>query len=247
MLGLTVYAPFLGILGLVIAYLIYMYVKKQPNGNETMQNLEEMIHEGAMAFLKKEYSYLAVFIAVVFVALLIGLNWQTAIAFITGAACSILAGYLGMSAATRGNSRTAEAANKHGQAAALNVSYFSGAVMGLAVASLGLLGVGVWFYIFGGTPETSGYINGFAMGASSIALFARVGGGVYTKAADVGADLVGKVEAGIPEDDPATPALSRTTLVTTLVTSRVWARIFSNPTGFHHRHHRHRRHHDAGR
>jgi K(+)-stimulated pyrophosphate-energized sodium pump len=207
MLGLTVYAPFLGILGLVIAYLIYMYVKKQPNGNETMQNLEEMIHEGAMAFLKKEYSYLAVFIAVVFVALLIGLNWQTAIAFITGAACSILAGYLGMSAATRGNSRTAEAANKHGQAAALNVSYFSGAVMGLAVASLGLLGVGVWFYIFGGTPETSGYINGFAMGASSIALFARVGGGIYTKAADVGADLVGKVEAGIPEDDPRNPGV----------------------------------------
>ena len=108
MLGLTVYAPFLGILGLVIAYLIFMYVKKQPNGNETMQNLEEMIHDGAMAFLKKEYSYLIVFIGVVFVALLIGLNWQTAIAFITGAGCSILAGYLGMSAATRGNSRTAK-------------------------------------------------------------------------------------------------------------------------------------------
>ena len=207
MLGYTVYAPFLGILGLVIAFLIYGYVKKQPNGNETMRMLEEMIHEGAMAFLKKEYSYLVVFIAVVFVALLLGLNWQTAIAFVTGAICSILAGYFGMTSATRGNSRTAEAANKHGQAAALNVSYFSGAVMGLSVASLGLVGVGFWFYMFGGSPDTANYINGFAMGASSIALFARVGGGIYTKAADVGADLVGKVEAGIPEDDPRNPGV----------------------------------------
>lgn len=207
MLSLTVFAPVLGIIGLVIAYVIYGYVKKQPNGNETMRNLEEMIHDGAMAFLKKEYTYLAIFIAIVFVALLLGLNWQTAIAFLTGAFCSILAGYMGMSAATRGNSRTAEAANKSGQAAALNVSYYSGAVMGLAVASLGLLGVGVWFYIFGKDPATANYINGFAMGASSIALFARVGGGIYTKAADVGADLVGKVEAGIPEDDPRNPGV----------------------------------------
>ena len=112
-----------------------------------------------------------------------------------------------MTAATRGNSRTAEAANKFGQARALNVSYFSGSVMGLSVASLGLLGVGFWFWYYGGIPETAQYINGFAMGASSIALFARVGGGVYTKAADVGADLVGKVEAGIPEDDPRNPGV----------------------------------------
>ena len=207
MLSLTPFAPFLGIFGLIVAYLIYGYVKKQPNGNPLMQELEEMIHDGAMAFLFKEYTYLAVFIVVVFVALIFGLNWQTAIAFVTGALCSICAGLMGMTAATRGNSRTAEAANKHGQAAALNVSYFSGAVMGLSVASLGLLGVGFWFYIFGGSAETAHYINGFAMGASSIALFARVGGGIYTKAADVGSDLVGKVEAGIPEDDPRNPGV----------------------------------------
>ena len=207
MTGLTKVAPFLGLAGLAVAYAIYNYVKKQPNGNETMQNLEEMIHEGAMAFLKKEYTYLAIFIVIVFFALLGGLNWQTAIAFVTGALCSICAGVMGMTSATRGNSRTAEAANKHGQAAALNVSYFSGAVMGLSVASLGLLGVGFWFWVFGGNPESASYINGFAMGASSIALFARVGGGIYTKAADVGADLVGKVEAGIPEDDPRNPGV----------------------------------------
>ncbi|MEE9611033.1 MAG: sodium-translocating pyrophosphatase, partial [Desulfatiglandales bacterium] len=129
------------------------------------------------------------------------------IAFVTGAFCSMLAGFSGMSAATKGNSRTAEAANKHGQAKALNVSYFSGSVMGLAVASLGLLGLGFWFWYYGGDPQTAKFINGFAMGASSIALFARVGGGVYTKAADVGADLVGKVEAGIPEDDPRNPGV----------------------------------------
>jgi len=207
MQGLTFYAPFLGILGLFVAWLIYGYVKKQPNGNALMQELEAMIHDGAMAFLKKEYSVLVFFIAAVFLLLGLGIDWKTAIAFVTGAACSIAAGYSGMSAATRGNSRTAEAANKHGQARALNVSYFSGSVMGLAVAGLGLLGVGFWFAMYGGNPDTALYINGFAMGASSIALFARVGGGIYTKAADVGADLVGKVEAGIPEDDPRNPGV----------------------------------------
>jgi len=207
MQGLTVYAPFLGLLGLFIAWLIYGYVKKQPNGNPLMQELESMIHDGAMAFLKKEYSVLVIFIVVVFILLGIGVGWKTAISFVTGAGCSIAAGYSGMTAATRGNSRTAEAANKHGQAKALNVSYFSGSVMGLAVAGLGLLGVGFWFWVYGGSPDTAQYINGFAMGASSIALFARVGGGIYTKAADVGADLVGKVEAGIPEDDPRNPGV----------------------------------------
>jgi K(+)-stimulated pyrophosphate-energized sodium pump len=207
MQGLTVYAPFLGILSLIIAWLIYNYVKKQPNGSPLMQELESAIHTGAMAFLKKEYSVLIVFIAVVFVLLGWGISWKTAIAFVTGTACSIAAGYSGMTAATRGNSRTAEAANKHGQAKALNVSYFSGSVMGLAVAGLGMLGLGFWFWVYGGSPDTAQYINGFAMGASSIALFARVGGGIYTKAADVGADLVGKVEAGIPEDDPRNPGV----------------------------------------
>ena len=202
---LTIWAPAIGIISLVMAFLIFGYVKKQPNGNAMMQELEEMIHSGAMAFLKKEYTVLAVFIAVVFCLLGWGIHWNTAIAFLTGALCSMVAGFCGMTAATRGNSRTAEAANKSGQAKALNVSYFSGSVMGLAVAGLGLMGLGFWFWKSGGSPDTSVYINGFAMGASSIALFARVGGGIYTKAADVGADLVGKVEAGIPEDDPRNP------------------------------------------
>lgn len=203
----TVIAPFVGLLSLLIAWLIYSWVKKQPNGTPIMQQLESMIHEGAMAFLKKEYSTLVVFIAIVFILLGWGINWKTALCFVTGAGCSMLAGFSGMTAATRGNSRTAEAANKHGQAMALRVSYFSGSVMGLAVAGLGLLGVGFWFWVYGGNPDTANYINGFAMGASSIALFARVGGGIYTKAADVGADLVGKVEAGIPEDDPRNPGV----------------------------------------
>jgi K(+)-stimulated pyrophosphate-energized sodium pump len=207
MQGLTVYAPYLGILGLIIAYLIFLYVKKQPNGSELMKDLEGMIHDGAMAFLRKEYSVLVFFIAIVFLLLGFGISWRTAIAFVTGAFCSMLAGFSGMSAATKGNSRTADAANKYGQAKALNVSYFSGSVMGISVASLGLLGLGFWFWYYGGDPETAQYINGFAMGASSIALFARVGGGVFTKAADIGADLVGKVEAGIPEDDPRNPGV----------------------------------------
>ncbi len=208
MQGLTVVAPFLGIVSLIIAWLIYLYVKRQPNGTELMHELEAMIHEGAMAFLRREYSILVIFIVAVFILLGIFLGeWRTSIAFVTGAFCSMLAGFSGMTAATRGNSRTAEAANKWGQAQALNVSYFSGSVMGLAVAGLGVLGVGFWFWIYGGDPMTAKYINGFAMGASSIALFARVGGGVYTKAADVGADLVGKVEAGIPEDDPRNPGV----------------------------------------
>ena len=207
MQGLTTLAPFVGILSLIIAWLIYNYVKKQPNGNPLMADLEEQIHTGAMTFLKREYTVLIVFIGIVFILLGWGIAWKTAICFITGALCSMLAGFSGMTAATRGNSRTAEAANKHGQPEALNISYFSGSVMGLAVAGLGLLGLGIWFWIYGGDPATAEYINGFAMGASSIALFARVGGGVYTKAADVGADLVGKVEAGIPEDDPRNPGV----------------------------------------
>jgi len=207
MQGLTVYAPYIGLLGLIIAYLIYRYVKGHPNGTQLMRDLEGMIHAGAMAFLRKEYFALTFFIAIVFLVLGFGISWRTAIAFVTGALLSMLAGFSGMSAATIGNSRTAEAANKEGQAKALSVSYFSGSVMGLAVASLGLAGLGFWFWYYGGDPETAQYINGFAMGASSIALFARVGGGIYTKAADVGADLVGKVEAGIPEDDPRNPGV----------------------------------------
>ncbi len=207
MLEWTVYAPFLGAFGIVVAFLIYGYVKNQPNGNETMQELEAMIHKGAMVFLKREYTILFFFAAAVFILLGIGINWHTSIAYASGALCSMFAGYFGMTAATRGNSRTAEAANKSGRAKALNISYLAGSVMGLSVASLGLLGVGVFFYIFAKDPATASTINGFAMGASSIALFARMGGGIYTKAADVGSDLVGKVEAGIPEDDPRNPGV----------------------------------------
>ncbi|MBN2333589.1 MAG: sodium-translocating pyrophosphatase [Deltaproteobacteria bacterium] len=204
--NLTIYAPILGIIGLLFAGVLYAYVVKQPVGNDTMRDLSDAIHEGAMAFLKREYKILAVFVIAVFVLLYAFLSRYTAYAFLGGAICSVLAGYFGMVAATRANVRTSSAANLSGQAKALSVAFSGGAVMGMSVAALGLLGVGILFYFFGGTPETSQYINGFAMGASSIALFARVGGGIYTKAADVGADLVGKVEAGIPEDDPRNPA-----------------------------------------
>jgi K(+)-stimulated pyrophosphate-energized sodium pump len=159
-----------------------------------------------MAFLKREYSNLSIFVVVVAALLAWGIGWQTALAFVSGAICSVIAGLSGMTAATRANVRTTEAARTRGQGAALLISFNGGAVMGVAVASLGLIGLGILFRIWG-QPETAFIINGFGMGASSIALFARVGGGIYTKAADVGADLVGKVEAGIPEDDPRNPGV----------------------------------------
>lgn len=153
---LTTYAPYLGVLSLIIAFLIFLYVKKQPNGNTVMKELEEAIHDGAMAFLKREYSILILFIIVVFflLAWLLG-EFKTPVAFLSGAFCSMLAGFCGMKAATRGNARTAEAANKSGQAKALNVSYFAGSVMGLAVAGLGMLGIGIFFKIYGGNPGIS--------------------------------------------------------------------------------------------
>jgi K(+)-stimulated pyrophosphate-energized sodium pump len=207
MQSISYLAPFLGLFGFVVAILIYQYVKRQPNGTELMQKIEGYIYQGAMAFLKREYGTLAFFVAAVFILLTIGISFWTALCFITGAICSMFAGYFGMKSATKGNSRTAWAANQHGMGKALDVSYFSGSVMGMSVASLGLLGVGGWFYVWARDAATASYINGFAMGASSIALFARMGGGIYTKAADVGADLVGKVEAGIPEDDPRNPGV----------------------------------------
>ncbi|NOY13748.1 MAG: sodium-translocating pyrophosphatase [Deltaproteobacteria bacterium] len=201
------WAPILGVIGFVIAIVLYSIVKAQPVGNERMREISEDIYAGAMAFLNREYRVLAIFIVLVFALIAVGMNYQTALAFLGGALCSMGCGFIGMKAATRANVRTAEAARAHGQAKALEVSYNGGAVMGMAVASLGLVGIGVAYIYFGGSPETARYINGFAMGASSIALFARVGGGIYTKAADVGADLVGKVEAGIPEDDPRNPGV----------------------------------------
>jgi K(+)-stimulated pyrophosphate-energized sodium pump len=200
-------APILGVIGFVIAIVLYNKVKRYPVGNDIMRDISEEIHSGAMAFLGREYRVLAVFITLVFVIIAVAMNYQTAFAFLGGALCSMTCGYIGMKAATRANVRTCEAARVSGQAEALMVSFNGGAVMGLAVASLGLVGVGVAYMAFGGDITTVQYINGFAMGASSIALFARVGGGIYTKAADVGADLVGKVEAGIPEDDPRNPGV----------------------------------------
>ncbi len=202
-----------GVAGLVLAWVTYLYVKSQSPGTNVMQDLGAAIHTGAMTFLRREYSYLLPFLVVVAVLLGLALSWNTAVAYLFGGICSILAGLFGMQAATISNTRTSEAARSDGQAKALRVAFSGGAVMGLSVASLGLLGIGLMFMIFLGAPELgSGWrefseiITGFAMGASSIALFARVGGGIYTKAADIGADLVGKVEAGIPEDDPRNPA-----------------------------------------
>jgi K(+)-stimulated pyrophosphate-energized sodium pump len=199
-------APLFGAAGLLFALGVFLYMKKQPVGTDAMAELSEMIHDGAMVYLKRQYTILAGFIVVVFGLLYWKLEPQTAWAFLGGALCSILAGYFGMKAATRANVRTAQAATEGGQAKALSVAFAGGAVMGMSVASLGLIGVGILFIMFG-DPETAKYINGFAMGASSIALFARVGGGIFTKTADVGADLVGKVEAGIPEDDPRNPGV----------------------------------------
>jgi K(+)-stimulated pyrophosphate-energized sodium pump len=205
----------LGLIGLAVALFIYFYVRGHSPGNEVMRDIAEQIESGAMAFLRREYSVLAVFILVVGGLLWVAIGMWTAVAFLFGAISSMTAGFIGMKAATKANVRTSEAARASGQALALRMAFSGGAVMGLAVASLGLFGIGVIFY-FGlhqlGLPlpeeylRFSGIISGFAMGASSIALFARVGGGIYTKAADVGADLVGKVEAGIPEDDPRNPA-----------------------------------------
>ncbi len=201
-------SPVLSGAGLVMALIIYIYIKRQPEGNEKMKEIAALIHEGAMVYLRRQYTILFIFVIVVFGALAYFIGIYTGISFLAGAFSSMLAGFFGMKAATRANVRTTQAAKLYKPSAskALSMAFMGGSVMGLAVASLGLLGVGVLFIIFG-RPETAAVINGYAMGASSIALFARVGGGIYTKTADVGADLVGKVEAGIPEDDPRNPGV----------------------------------------
>ncbi|HJU86803.1 MAG TPA: sodium-translocating pyrophosphatase [Gemmatimonadota bacterium] len=185
-----------------MAFFMYRYVVAQPSGTAVMGEISAQIHTGAMAFLRKEYSILVWFVVVVGILLAVAIGPRTALAFGSGALCSMLAGFFGMKAATRANVRTAAAAKDAGRDKALSVAFYGGSVMGLSIAGLGLLGLGLFFLVF----REPLVINGFAMGASSIALFARVGGGIYTKAADVGADLVGKVEAGIPEDDPRNPA-----------------------------------------
>ena len=204
--GLAVWAPILGAVGLVIAYAAYRGIIKVGVKDADMQSVSDSIYEGAMAFLKREYIVLSIFVVVVALLLAWQLGVDTALAFFAGAICSVVAGFLGMKAATRANVRTSQAAAEGGQSEALLMAFNGGSVMGLSVASLGLLGVGILFLLYGDT-ENAKYISGFAMGASSIALFSRVGGGIYTKAADVGSDLVGKVEAGIPEDDPRNPGV----------------------------------------
>jgi len=206
-MGVIAYlSPYLGFVGLGVALMIYLSVQNRPDGDEKMKEIAGYIYEGAMAFLKREYRILAIFVVIVFLLLSWQIAWQTGIAFVSGAGCSVLAGLFGMKAATKANVRTSQAAKDQGEGEALQVAFDGGAVMGLAVASLGLIGVGIFLGLYS-DPKTSQYVNGFAMGASSIALFARVGGGIYTKAADVGSDLVGKVEAGIPEDDPRNPGV----------------------------------------
>ena len=196
------------VVGLAIAVLLYTQIEKIKIENATVADITQQIRDGAMAFLFAEYRYLAVFIAIVAGLLFVNPDTsnQTVLAFLAGAAASVVAGFSGMRAATSANGRTAMAAASGGQPAALEVSYNGGAVMGLSVGGLGLLGISLMAMWLGTGPEVQN-IAGFGMGASSIALFARVGGGIYTKAADVGADLVGKVEAGIPEDDPRNPGV----------------------------------------
>jgi len=199
--------PLLGIIGLVIANYIFKIVKKYPEGDDKVIKIGDAIHEGAMVFMRREYKMLGIFSAVLVVLLAIFLGMGTAFAFVVGAVTSAGAGYIGMNTATRANVRTTTAAHTEGAAAALSVAFYGGSIMGLAVASLGLLGLGTLYLIFGGDPETAHIIHGFGMGASTVALFSRVGGGIYTKSADIGADLVGKIEAGIPEDDPRNPGV----------------------------------------
>jgi K(+)-stimulated pyrophosphate-energized sodium pump len=202
-MDLLVFAPISGIIALIFAVVLAVVIKKSDPGNDKMVEIMGYIHEGAMAFLSREYRVLSVFVLALAVIIGIFLNsWLTALCFILGALFSILAGYFGMNVATMANARTANAA-RTGQNKALGIAFKGGTVMGMCVVGLGLLGIGTLYIII----KDIKIITGFGLGASSIALFARVGGGIYTKAADVGADLVGKVESGIPEDDPRNPAV----------------------------------------
>lgn len=197
-------APIAAVAALVFALILASGVKKQSPGNDRMKEISGAIKEGAQAFLKAEYKILVLFVLVLFVVIGLGIgNWITAVCFLVGAAFSTMAGYFGMQVATNANVRTANGAKEGGMGKALGIAYKGGAVMGMCVVGLGLLGISV-IYLF--TKDVN-VLTGYSLGASSIALFARVGGGIYTKAADVGADLVGKVEVGIPEDDPRNPAV----------------------------------------
>jgi len=202
-MNLIPYSFILGLLGLMFAVSLYFLVKRYPRGTEIMNEIAEAVHSGAMTFLKREYSYISIFVIILFAVLWKLFSIYTSLAFLTGAFCSLLAGFIGMKGSTRSAVRATQGAIKGGTPLALSIAFQGGAVMGISVAALGVAGIGL-FYFFTKDPMI---INGFAMGASSVALFARVGGGIYTKSADVGADLVGKVEAGIPEDDPRNPGV----------------------------------------
>ena len=200
--------PLLGLVGMLAAFFVYTLVMKYPDGEDKVKKIGDQIHSGALAFMKTEYKYLLVFITVLVVLSQIFLGAETAIAVVVGASCSSLAGFIGMYAATKANVRTATAAQQDGAAAALSVSFYGGSVMGLCVASLGLIGLGGLYYFYAANGASHVHaLEGFGMGASVVALFSRVGGGIFTKSADVGADLVGKIEAGIPEDDPRNPGV----------------------------------------
>lgn len=202
--GLLKVVPFFGILALIFAAYLAAKVSRQEEGTQRMKEIASAISEGARAFLMAEYKILVFFVLILFVLIGLGIgNWITAVCFVCGALFSTLAGYCGMQVATRANVRTANAARNSGMNKALSIAFSGGAVMGMCVAGFGVLGVGLIYAL----TENVEILSGFSLGASSIALFARVGGGIYTKAADVGTDLVGKVEAGIPEDDPRNPAV----------------------------------------
>ena len=204
--ALTISVPVCAVIALIFAYSLAKWIGSMDSGTDRMKEISGYIHEGAMAFLRREYKTMVIVVAVLFVLIGVLLNsWVTAVLYVVGALLSVLAGYFGMTVATKGNVRTANAAKEGGMVKALKVAFRSGAVMGLCVTGLGLLGLGVVFVAMG--VDSAQVITGFGLGASSMALFGRVGGGIYTKAADVGADLVGKVEAGIPEDDPRNPAV----------------------------------------
>jgi K(+)-stimulated pyrophosphate-energized sodium pump len=207
MLGYISWSLVAGLLGVLFAAYLFWKIMQVPAGTEKMKEISGLIYEGAMAYLNRQYRVVLIFILVVFLVLTFLINIYVALAYVFGGVCSMLAGYIGMNAATRANVRTANAAAGKNQATALGVAFSGGAVMGMAVASIGVLGLGFIFLLVKGVALKAAVVGGYSMGASSIALFARVGGGIYTKSADVGADLVGKVEAGIPEDDPRNPAV----------------------------------------
>ena len=206
-MGASFWPVAFGLVGLGMAWWIFQKVKEYPEGESNVVQIAEEIHLGAMVFMRREYKMLFWFCLVLVIVLAVTLDVETAFSFVVGAITSAAAGYIGMNTATRANVRTTTAAHTRGAADALTVAFFGGSIMGLAVASLGLLGLGLLYWFFGGDPETAHHIHGFGMGASSVALFSRVGGGIFTKSADVGADLVGKLEAGIPEDDPRNPGV----------------------------------------